>query len=118
MPILTACADPLPQWHAHIALAQLSEIFRAQGWQTPSPIESIRVTRRSATGRAELLEVTGRGAPAQLSASSFRFAVDRALGWNQMRSDWYTVTVSGSRPGKLQGKGYRARRRPVPGGRL
>ena len=66
--------------------------FSRPGLADPSPIESIRVIQQSATGRAELLEVTGRGAPARLSASSFRFAVDRALGWNQMRSDWYTAT--------------------------
>ena len=93
------------EWHAQISLPQLNQIFRAQGWQTPSPIEAIRVTRRSPAGRAELLEVTGRGAPAQLSASSFRFAVDRALGWNQMRSDWYTAGVSGAAL-QIQGKGY------------
>jgi stage II sporulation protein D len=93
------------EWRARIDLAQLSAIFRAQGWQTPSPISAIRVTRRSASGRAELLEVTGRGAPAELSASSFRFAVDRALGWNQMRSDWYTVSVSGVAL-EMKGRGY------------
>ena len=93
------------EWHARIALAQLSAIFRAQGWHTPSPISAIRVTRRSASGRAELLEVTGRGAPAELSASSFRFAVDRALGWNQMRSDWYTVERFRRCPGD-EGRGY------------
>jgi stage II sporulation protein D len=93
------------EWHARIALDQLSRIFRAQGWQTPSPIESIRVTRRSAGGRALLLEVTGRGATAKLSASSFRFAVDRALGWNQLRSDWYSVSVSGGAL-EIAGKGY------------
>jgi stage II sporulation protein D len=49
--------------------------------------------------------VTGRGAPAGLSASSFRFAVDRALGWNQMRSDWYELTVSGASL-EITGKGY------------
>jgi len=93
------------EWRARIDLARLSTIFRAQGWQTPSPISAIRVTRRSATGRAELLEVTGRGAPAELSASSFRFAVDRALGWNQMRSDWYTVSLSGVAL-EMKGRGY------------
>jgi stage II sporulation protein D len=93
------------EWHARMDLAQLSGIFRAQGWQTPSPISAIRVTRVSPTGRAELLEVTGRGAPAQLSASSFRFAVDRALGWNQMRSDWYTVSMEGSAL-EIKGRGY------------
>ena len=93
------------EWHTRIDLTQLSGIFRAQGWHTPSPISAIRVTRRSASGRAEVLEVTGQGAPAELSASSFRFAVDRALGWNQMRSDWYTVSVSGAAL-EMKGRGY------------
>ena len=93
------------EWHAAIPLAQLSDIFRAQGWHTPSPIADIRVIRRTVEGRAVLLEVTGRGAPAQLSASSFRFAVDRQLGWNQVRSDWYTATVSGLAV-EIRGKGY------------
>ena len=93
------------EWHARMDLAHLSGIFRAQGWQTPSPISAIRVTRVSQTGRTELLEVTGRGAPAELSASSFRFAVDRALGWNQMRSDWYTVSIAGSAL-EIKGRGY------------
>jgi stage II sporulation protein D len=92
-------------WHARIALDQLSGIFRSQGWQTPSPIEAIRVIRQTGTGRAELLQVTGRGVPAQLSASSFHFAVGRALGWNQLRSDWYTTNVSG-RDLEIQGRGY------------
>jgi stage II sporulation protein D len=93
------------EWQARIDLAQLGGIFRTQGWQTPSPISALRVSKRSASGRAELLEVTGRGAPAELSASSFRFAVDRALGWNQMRSDWYSVNVSGSAV-EIKGRGY------------
>ena len=93
------------EWQARIDLTRLSGIFRAQGWRTPSPISALRVTKRSASGRAELLEVTGQGAPAALSASSFRFAVDRALGWNQMRSDWYTVGVSGNAV-EVKGRGY------------
>ena len=93
------------EWQARLDLTRLGEIFRGQGWQTPSPITGIRVTRWSASGRAELLEVTGSGAPATLSASSFRFAVDRALGWNQMRSDWYSVSVSGSGL-EVKGRGY------------
>jgi stage II sporulation protein D len=93
------------QWHARISLQQLSTIFRSQGWQMPSPINSIQVIRRTATGRAELLQVTGAGPSAQLSASSFRFAVDRALGWNQLRSDWYSMVVSRGTL-EIQGRGY------------
>jgi len=93
------------EWHAEIPLAELSGIFRGQGWQTPSPVEAVRVTRRSRGGRAELLQISGQGAPAELSASSFRFAVDRALGWNRIRSDWYTASVSG-RALEITGRGY------------
>jgi stage II sporulation protein D len=93
------------QWQSRISLRQLDEIFHAQGWHTPSPITDIGIAQRDATGRAELLQVTGQGAPAQLSASSFRFAVDRALGWNQMRSDWYSLTLSGADL-EIRGRGY------------
>jgi stage II sporulation protein D (peptidoglycan lytic transglycosylase) len=93
------------EWQTRIPLTQLSEIFRKQGWRTPSPIASIRVARRTASGRAQLLAVTGNGAPAQLSASSFRFAVDRALGWNQMRSDWYDLKSSANSL-EINGRGY------------
>ena len=94
------------EWHARIDLPQLSGIFRCPGLaDTLARSATIRVTRRSASGRAELLAVTGRGAPAELSASSFRFAVDRALGWNQMRSDWYSVSVAGSAL-EIKGRGY------------
>jgi stage II sporulation protein D len=93
------------EWQTRIPLAQLNEIFRQQGWQTPSPIATIRVARRTASGRAQLLEVTGHGAPAQLSASSFHFAIDRALGWNKMRSDWYDLRSSGNAL-EISGRGY------------
>jgi stage II sporulation protein D len=93
------------QWQTRIPMRQLGEIFRAQGWRTPSPLTGIRIAQRDATGRTQLLQVTGQGTPAQLSASSFRFAVDRALGWNQMRSDWYSLTLSGADL-EIRGKGY------------
>jgi stage II sporulation protein D len=93
------------QWQTRIPLRQLGEIFRAQGWHTPSPITDIRVAQRNGTGRVAMLQVTGQGAAAQLSASSFRFAVDRALGWNQMRSDWYSLTLSGVDL-EIRGRGY------------
>jgi stage II sporulation protein D len=93
------------RWRARIPLTRLNEIFRAEGWHTPFPIETVRVTEETASGRARLMEVRGRGAPATLSASSLRFAIDRALGWNQLRSDWYTVSVSGDAL-EFAGQGY------------
>jgi stage II sporulation protein D len=93
------------QWQTRIPLRQLDQIFHAQGWRTPSPVTVIRIIQQDAAGRAKLLQVTGQGPPAQLSASSFRFAVDRAFGWNQMRSDWYSATVSGADL-EIRGRGY------------
>jgi stage II sporulation protein D len=41
-----------------------------------------------------LLEFVGRdGVRAQVSASALRLAIDRALGWNKVRSDWYDIGV-------------------------
>ena len=105
MPILIACAVPQPSGTHRLRSLELSSNFSGPGLAHALPIEAIRVTRRSAGGRAELLEVTGQGAPARLSASSFRFAVDRALGWNQMRSDWYEASVSGASL-EIAGRGY------------
>jgi stage II sporulation protein D len=96
---------PSAQWQTQLSLVQLSGIFRDQVWRIPSSIEDIRVIRRSASGRAVLLEVTGLGPSAQISASSLRFAVDRTLGWNRIRSDWYDISVS-SQAVRIIGRGY------------
>lgn len=52
-----------------------------------------------------MLEFDGNGRRAPVSASSFRFAVDRSLGWNRVRSDWYTVAVAGGAL-HISGRGY------------
>ena len=92
-------------WQTHIPLARLSLVLRAQGWKIPTPIEQIRVAQSTATGRVRLLALTGHGAPATVSAASFRFAVDRELGWSQIRSNWYSATISNGDL-VLEGKGY------------
>jgi stage II sporulation protein D len=81
-------------WSAQFPLHQLSTLFKQQGWHTPVNIDSIRIIKRSASGRAITLQVIGVGGPATVSASSFHFAVNRALGWNQIRSDWYELETA------------------------
>jgi stage II sporulation protein D len=110
-PYLTAHPDPYcirrtpANWHAQITLAELTTIAHQQNWHLPTTIESIRITKRTSTGRALTLELTGHGQTAQLSASSLHFALDRELGWNQLRSDWYTVTLADAAL-HFDGKGY------------
>ena len=41
----------------------------------------------------------------EIAAASFRFAVNRSLGWNRLRSDLYTVRMAGARA-FFEGKGY------------
>jgi stage II sporulation protein D len=110
-PYLGSHADPYclrrsqAKWHADIELPQLSRILHEEGWKTPAHVDSVQIIKRTATGRALLLQVRGRGESAQVSASSFRFAVNRALGWNQLRSDWYEITRNNNVL-HFEGKGY------------
>ena len=92
-------------WTAEVGLDQLGAIFQHEGWRTPTSVKDVRILERTPSGRVKLLEVSGSGTHAVISASSFRFAVDRALGWNRLRSDWYSVNVL---QGVLhvEGKGY------------
>ena len=116
LPYLPSHADPYclrrspAQWHAEIPLSRIQAIAREQGWRLPPRLQDIRVIRRTASGRASLLQFSGaqfsgQAQQSELSASSLRFAVDRTLGWNQLRSDWYTVTAMHGNL-RFEGKGY------------
>jgi stage II sporulation protein D len=99
-PYLVSHADPwctrhgAAQWHAEIPVEQMRSIFRSEGWNLPGRIDAVRVAKRTDVGRAVQLEFAGGGVAIPVAAESFRLAVDRALGWNQLRSDWYTVSLS------------------------
>lgn len=92
-------------WHASIDALQLSTIFREQHWPLPPKIEAVQIVKRTSSGRALLLEFQGEGNATTVSASSLRFAIDRHLGWNELRGDWYEVSFH---QGTLQfnGRGY------------
>ena len=110
-PYLAAHSDPYcirhasSAWHAELALADVQAIFRNEGWRLPERLNGVSITKHTPEGRALEVEFVGADARIPVSASSFRFAVNRRLGWNQLRSDWYTVTLKN---GTLifNGKGY------------
>ncbi|MBZ5705891.1 MAG: SpoIID/LytB domain-containing protein [Acidobacteriia bacterium] len=83
------------QWHSSLAKADLEKALIAAGLQPPHGWKTLEVKSRTAAGRAVKLHFTGADADATISASSFRFAVDRTLGWNQIRSDLYDLRDSG-----------------------
>ncbi len=108
---LQAHADPYcvrrskAKWHTEMELPQLARILHEEGWKTPLQIDTVQIEKRTPTGRALLLQISGQGGSAEVSASSFRFAVNRALGWNQLRSDWYEITRNNNVL-HFEGKGY------------
>jgi stage II sporulation protein D len=92
-PYLTRREDPhCPRagWTAAILKSDLQKALLASGLRGA---QTLRVVERSASGRAVRLETGGMA----VSASSLRFAVGRALGWDLIRSDLYQVRDDGNR---------------------
>jgi stage II sporulation protein D len=90
-------ANPL-KWENVISVADIDRALKLAGLAPPQGWNAIEVVSRTASGRAQRLKLAGGTSPGVvMSASSFRFAVDRALGWNQIRSDLYQVGNSSGR---------------------
>lgn len=99
---LTAHADAycaargVLKWESAIRVADLDRALRAAGLAVPAAWKKVEVVSHSESGRAQRLKLEGgTGGVAQVSASTFRFAVDRELGWQKIRSDLYDVRNAG-----------------------
>jgi stage II sporulation protein D len=112
LPYLASHADPYcvrretAAWHAEVSLADFASIARAQGWHLPEHLVSASVVERSRSHRAVRIAFANGGSQtAFVSASALHFGIDRALGWNRVRSDWYDLAL---RNGALifDGRGY------------
>jgi stage II sporulation protein D len=93
------------QWHGEIALADLRTALAGQGFAVKSPIRAVTVEQRTASGRAARILLSCEADRLEMRASTFRFAVDRALGWNRLRSDLYSVHLVGA-DAVFEGRGY------------
>jgi len=99
---------PIPgelKWESVFSADEINQALHVAGISPPQEWRSIEVKSRTASGRVGRLQFLG-GTPARfsMSASSFRFAVDRALGWNKIRSDLYEIRNSGGKV-LISGKG-------------
>ncbi len=101
-PALTSHADPYcvrgsDPWKSEVSRADLDRAIAAAGLEVPPGWNQISVVDRTPAGRAKMLRFSVGNAQsgAAISASSLRFAVGRALGWNALMSDWYDVSVQG-----------------------
>ncbi|HTC92107.1 MAG TPA: SpoIID/LytB domain-containing protein [Terriglobales bacterium] len=86
------------RWESRISKNDLRSALLKSGVQMPADWQSLQAASHGPSGRVQLLEILGKdGRPAmKLSASTLRFAVDRALGWNQIKSDFYELKNSGA----------------------
>ena len=91
---------PLP-WKAQLSRTELETALKSQGLNVPARWEALQIVSRTASGRALKLAFVDRGQTASavagsqlISASTLRFAIGRALGWNQVRSDLYEVATN------------------------
>ena len=99
------CQRAPSQWHAEIAADDLREALRREGWVLHGVPDKLRVVALTPSGRVAKVEVAAGSERVMIPAAGFRFAVGRALGWNRLRSDWYTVNFSGGRA-VFEGRGY------------
>jgi stage II sporulation protein D len=99
-PYLRSHADPYcgrTRWQWIGAPADIAEALRRSGLRTPTALSGIEIAKRTQSGRASVLTLTGGGESVHLAASSFRFAIGRAFGFNTVRSDLWDVSLSGTR---------------------
>jgi stage II sporulation protein D len=84
------------QWNADPL--KLVEALQRSQLRTPPRVERIAIAERTASGRARTLLLSGGGESLRISASAFRFALGRELGWNPVLSDRYEIRSSNGRP--------------------
>ena len=84
-------------WNWSATPEQIAAALRKSELRVPAEMSGLAVARKTPSGRARELALTGTGESVRLAASSFRFAIGRALGFNTIRSDRWEASVSGER---------------------
>jgi stage II sporulation protein D len=80
------------KWETSLTREQIDRALRASGIDPPESWRQILIRARTKSGRVQtILFDGGNGKTFAVSGSSFRFAVNRALGWDKIRSDLYDV---------------------------
>jgi stage II sporulation protein D len=76
---------------------RIMDALQSSQLRGPHSLEAISILNRTGSGRASTLLLRGGGESIRISASSFRFAIGRELGWNSVRSDLYQIHSSNGR---------------------
>jgi stage II sporulation protein D len=79
------------EWQWRAKAPDLLASLGASQLRAPRTIGQVTVSQRTPSGRARELTLAGAGERVRISATAFRFAVGRALGWDRVPSDRYEV---------------------------
>ncbi len=77
-------------WSWSAAPGQIAEALRRSKLDCPANLQHVTIRSRTGSGRAQTLELQGE-TNVTISASTFRFAIGRELGWNTIRSDLFEI---------------------------
>jgi stage II sporulation protein D len=97
---LRSHADPYctrRPWRWSATPKEIAEALARSGLRVPRDFAAVSVTRRTETGRAREVALSGGTEPVRVSADSLRLALGRALGFATIRSDWWDARESGRR---------------------
>ena len=82
------------KWRWQAPGRDIAKALQNSGLRVPRDLQRISVVEQTPTDRAKTLVLSGNES-IRISASSFRFAIGRALGWNTLRSDLYVTSSQG-----------------------
>jgi stage II sporulation protein D len=84
-------------WHWEVSPRDLIAALQQSALRVPATLDHLSVAEKTISNRAQTLVLNGSGQSIRIDASSFRFAVGRALGWNTLKSNFYqTSQVNGN----------------------
>jgi stage II sporulation protein D len=93
-------------WQVSLDSAQIAGALASSSLRAPGHPDRISILDRTPSGRASTLLLSG-SESIRISASSFRFAIGRELGWNTIQSDNYDVrSVNGRSVFEGTGSGH------------
>ena len=96
-PYLPVHADPYctrpgaADWSWNAGAETITGALLASKLRVPQGLRRVAVRDRTSSGRAKTLQLQSGSETITISASSFRFAIGRALGWNKLRSEKYEI---------------------------
>ncbi|MBS1856874.1 MAG: SpoIID/LytB domain-containing protein [Acidobacteria bacterium] len=112
-PYLSSHADPYctraasPPWHWSARADEIAAALARSGLRAPRHLSGIVIARRTASGRAGELALTGGGESVRVAAGSFRLAIGRALGFATVRGErWEARAANGRIEFEGRGEGH------------